>query len=232
MKFERLSCGLQIKLAASDDEVKAGVFEGYGSVFNNIDGGGDLIAPGAFKKSLREWKQKGKFPPMLLQHGGFIGPAEDGIPVGKYTEMIEDDTGLYVKGQLFALDTQKGRYIHEGLKSGVLDGLSIGYRAVDVAYGKKPDEPRRTLKGIDLREVSIVTFPMNDKSRITAAKSIEEFNSFKDAEAYLRAGGFTDSQATAFVSRVKSLRPSDSELTVDSDVAAIANRLLSQITTR
>jgi len=229
MQIERLACGLQVKFAADDDATKVGTFSGYGSIFNNIDGGGDMIAPGAFKKSLREWKAKGKFPPMLLQHGGFIGPAEDGIPVGAYTKMEEDDKGLFVEGYLFALDTQKGKYIHEGMKAGSLDGLSIGYIAREVAYGKKPDEPRRTLKGVDLREVSIVTFPMNDKSRITAAKSIEGITKLSEAEDYLRWAGFSDSQAVAFVSRVKSLRLSDSESTKTADVAAMASRLLHSI---
>lgn len=228
MKCERLACGLEVKFV-DGDETKVGTFSGYGSIFNNVDHGGDLIAPGAFKKSLAEWKKIKKFPPMLLQHGGFIGPAEDGIPVGKYTDMYEDEKGLFVEGYLFALDTQKGKYIHEGMKSGTLDGLSIGYIARDVAYGKKPDEPRRTLKGIDLREVSIVTFPMNDKSRVTAAKSIEELISLADAEDYLRdAGGFSQSQAKAFVSRLKGLRPCDAELT-DSDGAAMARQLTSII---
>src|SRR5262245_57527016 len=108
MKFERFACGLQVKFVEGEDETKVGTFSGYGSIFNNIDGGGDMIAAGAFKKSLKEWKGKGKFPPMLLQHGGFIGPAEDGIPVGKYTDMYEDEKGLFVEGYLFALDTQKG----------------------------------------------------------------------------------------------------------------------------
>lgn len=234
MKIERLASRLEIKFAPDGDDTKVGTFSGYGSMFNNVDGGGDLIAPGAFKKSLREWKAKGKYPPMLLQHGGFIGPAEDGIPVGKYTSMEEDDKGLFVEGYLFALDTQKGKYIHEGLKSGELDGLSIGYIAREVAYGKKPDEPRRTLKGIDLREVSIVTFPMNDKSRITAAKSIEELSKLSEAEDFLRdAGGFSIQQARAFVSRVKSLSPSDSEMAIGAEPALeAAQRLLTKITRR
>ena len=233
MQIERLACGLQVKFASGDDDTKVGTFTGYGSIFNNVDAGGDLIAPGAFKKSLKEWKSKGKLPPMLLQHGGFIGPAEDGIPVGAYTKMEEDEKGLFVEGYLFALDTQKGKYIHEGMKAGSLDGLSIGYVARDVAYGKKPDEPRRTLKGVDLREISIVTFPMNDKSRVMSAKSIEAINTFSEAEEYLRSvAAFSQSQALAFVSRVKSLRPSDSELTNTSSVAAMASRLLNSITPR
>jgi HK97 family phage prohead protease len=209
--MERLSCGLELKFAEAD-QAAPGTFSGYGAVFGNVDSYGDVIAKGAFKETLKAWKQKGRLPPMLLQHGGFMGPAEDGIPVGKFTSMKEDDHGLVVEGTLFALDTQKGRYIYEGLKSNSLDGLSIGYVARDVAFGKKPEEPKRTLKKIDLFEVSIVTFPANDAARVGGVKSIEELLSLSDCEAWLRdAAGLTRAQALAFVSRVKSLRPSDSE---------------------
>jgi hypothetical protein len=220
MKLQRLRCGMELKFAS--DEAKVGTFSGYGSVFNLIDAGGDLIAPGAFKQTLKDWKGKGGLPKMLLQHGGFFGPAEDGIPIGKYTSMEEDTKGLYLEGELFALNTQKGQYIYEGLKSGALDGLSIGYQAVDVTFGKKPDEPRRTIKKINLFEISVVTYPMNSESRIDAAKSIESIKSLSDAEDYLRdACGFSRSQSVAFVSRIKSLRPSDSERLTDEQMNAL-----------
>lgn len=270
MKLERFGCGLQVKFAGDESNTKTGVLSGYGAVFGNKDSYGDVIAKGAFKDSLRDWKKRDSLPKMLLQHGGFIGPAEDGIPVGKWTDMREDDTGLYVEGELFALDTQKGRYIHEGLKSGALDGLSIGYVAREVAYGKKPEEPARTIKKIDLFEVSIVTFPANSEARVGAVKAadvdlataikalgraikiheghmdgsidtdeesqqemmnlmksahgaltdakpmegmkyIEQIQSLAGGEAYLRdVVGLSQRQAVAFVSRIKSLRPSDS----------------------
>lgn len=231
MSLERMRCGLELKFAQAEAGSKVGTFGGYGAVFNNIDAGGDLIAPGAFKATLQEWKSRGKLPKMLLQHGGFMGPAEDGIPVGKYTTMEEDDKGLYLEGQLFALDTQKGKYLHQGLSSGELDGLSIGYRAVEVVNGKTAAEPRRTLKKIKLAEVSIVTFGMNDRALVTSAKAIEDFHDLSDAETYLRdACGFSRSQAVAFVSRIKSLSPSDSGLAeVADEVNAIAQRLLSRI---
>lgn len=225
--MQRLNCDFELKFAS---DAKDGTFSGYGSVFNNIDAGGDMIAPGAFKKTLKEWGARKKFPKMLLQHGGFIGPAEDGIPIGKYTKMEEDGHGLYVEGELFAIDTQKGRYIYEGVKSGELDGLSIGYQAVDVSYGKTPDEPRRTLKQIKLFELSLVTFPMNTESRVTAAKADEVIQSLSDAEDYLRdACGFSRQQARAFVSRVKGLgqRDADGQEPLDA-----ARRLLSQIQRR
>jgi hypothetical protein len=217
MKLDRYACGLQVKFA-DGDQAKAGAFSGYGAVFGNVDSGGDMLVKGAFKETLREWKRRGSAPKMLLQHGGWGASVEDGIPVGKWTEMREDDTGLYVEGELFAMDTQKGKYIYEGLKSGALDGLSMGYIARDVAYGKKPEDPRRTLKKVDLFEVSIVTFPMNTEARIGAVKSIEEISTLSDAEAWLRdAAGLTRAQALAFVSRVKSLRPSDSERPTDAE---------------
>lgn len=231
MSLERMRCGLELKFAQGDN-VKAGTFSGYGAIFNNVDAGGDMIAPGAFKASLREWKAKGKLPKMLLQHGGFLGPAEDGIPVGKYTTMEEDEKGLYLEGELFALDTQKGKYIHEGLKSGELDGLSIGYKVIDVALGKKPTDPARTLKKLHLGEVSIVTFPMNDKAGVVSAKSIEELATLSDAERWLRdVAGCSQRQAVAFVSRIKSLRPSDSETAALADVATSARLLLSNFRT-
>lgn len=233
MKLERSAFGFEVKFAP-ESGAKTGTFSGYGSTFNGPpDSYGDVIAPGAFKASLKEWGKRKKLPPMLLQHGGgmFGGSTEDGIPVGVWTEMEEDDKGLKVTGELFGLDTQKGTYIYEGLKSGALDGLSIGFIAREVAYGKKPEEPPRTLKKIDLMELSIVTFPANTAARITDAKSIEELKTLSDAERYLRDAGFSRQQALAFVSKVKScLRPSDSETAKVVEAAQRAGaRLLSQI---
>lgn len=229
MKLDRFGCGLQVKFV-DDTDIKTGMLKGYGAVFGNKDSYGDVIAKGAFKESLKDWKKRDSMPKMLLQHGGFIGPAEDGIPIGKWNDMKEDDTGLYVEGELFALDTQKGRYIYEGLKSGALDGLSIGYIAREVAYGKKPEEPPRTLKKIDLFEVSVVTFPANTEARVDAVKSegIEQIKTLSEAEDYLRdACGFSRSQALAFVSRIKSLSPSDSGMA--NNVMAELKRLQSRM---
>lgn len=235
MPLERLCCRLELKLAQNEQDAKAGTFSGYGSIFNHVDLGGDMVVPGAFKATLKEWKSRGKLPKMFLQHGyGFT--TEDQIPIGKYTLMEEDEKGLYVEGELFALDTQKGKYIHEGMKSGELDGLSIGYTAIDVTYAKKPEDPRRTLKKVNLYEVSPVAFGMNEQALIESAKSIEQFKVLSDAEAYLRdVAGFSQRQAVAFVSRIKGLRPSDSEgsievATANSDVCGLNDRIKKLIT--
>lgn len=55
------------ELKFDDGGSALGTFSGYGAVFGNEDSYGDVIAKGAFKSSLREWKKnRGKFPPMLL----------------------------------------------------------------------------------------------------------------------------------------------------------------------
>lgn len=158
---------------APDDVSQDGAFEGYGAVFGNVDSYGDVIVKGAFKNSLRDWKKAKSLPPMLVQHGGWMMTDMDALPIGKWLEMSEDETGLRVKGQLINLDTERGKTIYGAMREGVLDGISIGYRAKEFTYGTKPDEPRRTLKALDLVELSVVTFPANGRARVDAVKASE-----------------------------------------------------------
>jgi HK97 family phage prohead protease len=208
---------LEVKFAA--DDTAPGTFTGYGAVFGNVDLGGDMIVKGAFAKTIKTMT-----PKMLLQHGMGWG-TEDEIPIGEWTSIEEDDTGLKVAGRLFALNTQKGQYIYEGMKAGVLDGLSIGYIARDVTYGSKDGEPRRTIKAADLPEISVVTFPMNPKARADGVKGAGGFSSIREFEAFLRdAGGFSHAQAKAIASSgFKSLTGLRDEADAD-EIAALTER--------
>jgi len=176
-----------------------GAFSGYGAVFNNEDDLGDVIQEGAFSKSLKE-----RWPKMLLHHGGglFGGSADGLLPVGEWTEMEENRRGLKLAGQLFALNTERGQYIYEGLKAGSrgLDGLSIGYETKDFI----PKRPvGRTLTEIALWEVSIVTFPANPKARVTAVKSLT-VEELRELEGALRDGGLSRADALKGVVAFKS----------------------------
>ena len=188
-----------------DCELKAtgdtGTFDGYGSVFNLTDKGGDIVVPGAFAETLAAAKSAGRLPAMLWQHN----PRE---PIGVYAEMSEDAVGLRVKGRL-ALKTQRGAEAYELMKMGALTGLSIGYRVRDDSWDRVTGV--RTIKKADLIEISPVTFPMNDASRVSAVKTIEELDSLSEIERHLRdVCGLSKSEATAMVSRIKSVSRSDS----------------------
>jgi HK97 family phage prohead protease len=221
-----LERGFEFKFAGDG---KTGVFSGYGAVFGNVDSYGDVIERGAFRETLREWEQRGKYPPMLLQHGGgWMGGADDLLPVGKWVSMEENSKGLKVEGELFAMNTERGTYLYEGLKSGAIDGLSIGYRAKKYKVGTKPTEPTRTLQEVDLVELSIVTFPANDKARVGSVKSadIDEIKTLSDAEDFLReVGRHRLSKATArdLVSRISKI--ARREAVGDPDLKGLLNQI-------
>ncbi|HWL19526.1 MAG TPA: HK97 family phage prohead protease [Bradyrhizobium sp.] len=198
---ERKAVSFEYKFT-EDNGQPAGTFEGYGSVFNNEDDGGDLIQPGAFAGVLARHQAKATMPKMLLNHGsmggGLFGGADPmaDLPVGRWATMSEDTHGLQCKGRLINLDTESGRRIYGAMKEKTLDGLSIGYRVGDYVRGTKPNEPRRTIKSIkDLPEVSLVTFPMNELARTGAVKAMD-IRTIRDFEDFLReAGGFSHAAA-------------------------------------
>lgn len=134
---------------------------GYASVFDEVDAQQEVVARGAFARSLQQWKQQGRALPMLWMHD-----AEN--PVGVWQHLREDMSGLVVEGML-ATKTQSGADAYELLKIGAVTGLSIGYRV----RASRIDGTRRirTLTDIDLHEVSLVTFPANAAARITRVKA-------------------------------------------------------------
>lgn len=205
--MDRLQCGFEVKFADSSVD---GTFSGYGAVFSNLDSYGDVIQPGAFKDTLKTWKKTGRYPPMLLQHAMGM-TTEDSLPVGVWTSMEEDEVGLKVEGRLIALDTDRAKYIYEGLKTRALDGLSIGYVPKEFVMGTKPKEPRRSLKTVELMECSVVVFPANDKARIKGVKSAGSAMTIREFEDFLRdEGGFSHAAAKAIAaSGFKSSDPRD-----------------------
>lgn len=128
--------------------------EGYACLFGVTDLGRDMVLPGAFTHSLARLGAGGVR--MLYQHD----PAE---PIGIWTHMEEDARGLYVRGRL-SCGVARARECAALVAEGALDGLSIGFRAVEAR--KDPRSRVRQLSRIDLWEISIVTFPMQPGARI------------------------------------------------------------------
>jgi HK97 family phage prohead protease len=196
---KQISMGLtEVKLLSAS----SGTFSGYGSIFGNVDAHGDVMAKGCYARSLKEWRDQGKWPKMLLQHGGWGMTSDDMLPVGQWTNMEENDRGLKVEGRLFALNTERGQYIYEGLKSGELDGLSVGFIPRELREGTKPNEPRRTFTDVDLKEVSIVLFGANDKARISSVKSLTT-DDIREIEAILRTKDLSRADAAKAISGFK-----------------------------
>jgi uncharacterized protein len=151
---KHITCPLNIK-ELSDK----GVFAGYASVFNVVDSHNDSIEPGAFAASLKK-RAGGKKVKLLWQH-------HTDEPIGQFRSIREDSHGLYVEAQL-SLEVQKAYEAYLLLKTGTVEGLSIGYNTVKSMIDDRTGV--RILTEIDLWEISLVTFPANPDAQITMVK--------------------------------------------------------------
>lgn len=200
-RFGERSPAREVKFAPIDlKQVEPdGSFSGYASLFGKEDLGRDMVAPGAFRDSLRERGAQGI--KLLFQHD----PNE---PIGVWTDIREDAKGLFVRGRLMQ-DVARGREVLSLMRAGALDGLSIGFRTVKGRTDAKTGV--RRLEQIDLWEISVVTFPMLPEARVSTVKRGQpgrmphetEFERWLEADL-----GFTRAQArTVIRSGFKALAP-------------------------
>lgn len=143
---------------------KSGAIEGYASTFGgDPDSYGDVVEAGAFAGSLADHRQKNTMPKMFWQH-------DPGEVIGKWIEVEEDEIGLKVLGRL-NMDVQRGREAYALLKSGDIDGLSIGYRLK--RHEIDDDTGVWFLKEIDLVEVSVVSIGANEHATVASVKAMK-----------------------------------------------------------
>ncbi len=149
-----MRCPLSVKAVSEQ-----GVFSGYASVFNLVDSHQDMVMPGAFAQCLKA--QNDAFTVKLLwQH-------RTDEPIGFFRVIREDGRGLYVEAQL-SLEVQRAREAYALLKSGAIEGMSIGYNVAD--YRVDANTGVRQLLQLDLWEVSLVTFPANQAAQVLRVK--------------------------------------------------------------
>lgn len=177
--------GLEVKFTAIG-KVEAGpegtAIEGYASLFDRVDQGGDVVRAGAYATSLKRLAVDGRRVKMLWQH-------DPGRPIGVWDEVHEDARGLFVKGRILP-EVAQGREAAALVAAGAIDGLSIGYRTV---MSERDGKGRRVLSELDLWEVSLVTFPMLAEARVGAKAEdpgtgpmVEAARALRDAARMLR----------------------------------------------
>jgi HK97 family phage prohead protease len=130
-------------------------FEAYASIYGNKDLHGDIVLKGAYDKSLLERK-----PKLLFQHNW-------DEPVGPIDSWESTDAGLLIRGRLPKADTfVSGRLVPQ-LKSGSIDGMSVGIIVTDHESTKEA----WLIKEAELWEISFVTLQANPQATLQALKT-------------------------------------------------------------
>lgn len=143
-----------------------GSLEGYASTWiRKADSYGDVVAEGAFKKTLAERWNGGKGIPLLWAHqmdnlSSFIGKAD----------AEEDEKGLHFVATFD--DTEEAQRVRGLYKDGRLSKFSFAYDVLEngmvtLEDGTKANE----LRELDLYEISCVCVPANDDAGVVEVKS-------------------------------------------------------------
>jgi HK97 family phage prohead protease len=107
MDLEHKYMGFGTELVVDGAEVA-----GYASLFGAPDKGGDVVARGAYTRSLDRLAERGGRVKMLWQHD----PAQ---PIGVWDTVREDDRGLWVKGRILR-DVDRGREAAALIEAGAI----------------------------------------------------------------------------------------------------------------
>lgn len=164
--MERKTFKFDIDVKSIDEE--EGTFTGYAATFSSTpDSYGDVIDPGAFKKTIKE---RGDRIKILFNH--LINE-----PIGKPIELSEDKVGLLVKGKL-TLGVQRAKEVLALMKDGVINEMSIGYDTITETIVKGV----RHLKEVKLYDTSPVVFAANPEAMITGVKKATSFGNLPLAD--------------------------------------------------
>ena len=147
-----------------------GVVEGYAATFDREpDSYGDVIAKGAFARTLDEWRAKegdGLSIPLLYGHN-----TDDPMHnIGKVTEAYEDEKGLFVHAE-FDADNPTAQYARKLAAEGRLYQFSFAYAIRGAGMTTLDDGvDAYELRDLDLYEVSLVQIPANQNAVVTGVK--------------------------------------------------------------
>ena len=193
------------ELKFSSDETSK--FDGFASSYA-IDLQDDIIMPGSFDNVIKS----GVEPLMFINHKVLD------IPVGTWSDLSEETLGLKATGNLIKQHSDY-KDLRAAIGAKAMKGLSIGFSMTQDDYEWKDDI--RIIHNITkLREISIVSFPANEDTRIdlaTLKSHIESFGTIKEYEHYLRdTCNMSKSGVGAFIHGLKNcLRDADRKKTED-----------------
>lgn len=192
--FSTGSTGLTIK---DVDSVK-GIVTGYFSTFGVVDSDGDMIMPGAFKRSIQDWGPNGRGRVKHLYNH------DPGQPLGKITELGEDSVGLKYVSQIGTHFL--GRDFIKMVESGLITEHSIGFKTLREQKGASSNEILDVMlyEGSSLSAwgANMETPLIGMKSEMSVKELQDQIKSF---ESFIRNSDVTEDTVDLCLLKIKQL---------------------------
>jgi HK97 family phage prohead protease len=211
MIYNYKSFDLQVK----DVDSKSGIVTGYFSAFGMVDSDGDIIMPGAFKRSIQDWGPEGKGRiKHLLNHN----PSQ---PLGKPLVVKEDAYGLYYESKIGS--HQLGKDFIKMVESGLISEHSIGFKTLREQKGSEANE----IYDVMLFEGSSLTaWGANENTPLIGMKGMKNIEKIQDQiksfEKFIRDSDVTDETIDLCLIKVKQLAQTIEQMQTSSTLAAEA----------
>lgn len=156
------------QLSTRAEENESSSIEGYAAVFNskaNIGGWFDeTIEPGAFARNLSENSDVRA----LFNHNwdNVLGRTKSGT-----LRLLEDAKGLNFHVDL--PDTSVARDLSASMERGDINQCSFGFYVTEETWDYSVEPALRTIKEVDLYEISVVSIPAYDDTEASLVRSKE-----------------------------------------------------------
>jgi HK97 family phage prohead protease len=173
MATERRFIAEPIEVRANGDEITlAGYAAVYDSLSLDLGGWREMIAPGAFARSL-----SGDIRALYDHDTGMVlGRTKSGT-----LKIYDDARGLRV--EVNPPNTAMARSVVESIRRGDIDQMSFGFRTIRDKWTGQGETVIRTLEDVDLIEVSFVAFPAYPETS-AAVRSLQDWRSANDPDVH------------------------------------------------
>jgi HK97 family phage prohead protease len=185
-------------LEVKDVDAKQGIVSGYFSAFGMVDSDGDIIMPGAFKRSIQDWGVEGK---QRIKHLLNHDPSK---PLGKLMTLKEDGYGLYYESKVGT--HQLGKDFIKMVESGLISEHSIGFRTL---REQKNDTANEIHEVMLFEGSSLTAWGANEHTPMLGIKSIKNIDEIKEQirtfEKFIRNSDVTDDTIELCLIKVRQL---------------------------
>ena len=194
MMYNYKSLDMEVK----DVDAKEGIVSGYFSAFGMVDSDGDIIMPGAFKRSIQDWGPEGKGRiKHLLNH-------DPSKPLGKIMQLEEDSYGLKYTSQIGSHSL--GKDFVKMVDSGLIAEHSIGFKTL---REQKSGDANQIHEVMLFEGSSLTAWGANENTPLIGMKNMVTIENIqaqiKAFEKFIRDSDVTDETIDLCLIKVKQL---------------------------